>query len=46
MGCVLQICVVFSFGEVLGKPDVMQRDFSLVLDLILLVKILIKEIAR
>ena len=42
---VWQICMVFGFGKVIGKPDVMLRDFSLVVDLIIFVYILIKEIA-
>lgn len=45
MGCVWQICMVFGFGKVIGKPDVMLRDFSLVVDLIIFVYILMKEIA-
>ena len=37
--------MVFGFGKVIGKPYVMLRDFLLVVDLIIFVYILIKEIA-
>ena len=45
MGCVLQICMVFSVLLLLGKPDDMLRDFSLVVDLIILAYIIIKDTA-